>query len=228
MICKEFYKSIGLSKPKPLEKIDRIKFNRYVFKNIFQPRMKDCPIVELNKKDKSFIEDFAKRKVIAKSIESGTDNHNRIKREMTGACIEYGLLKFFNKEDKFDDSIVDKSYKRNHPDLLPLGIVCDVKGSSINNVPLVFKTCRLYTCGHESYFGKKYRCSNLIGITDYDKVWLLGVASPRVLEDYSDDNLIMMADNRTKTGFFGVNQLKDLPDEWLIFKDLCSMESLIL
>ncbi len=233
MICEPFYKTLGLSEPKPLERNDRVKFNRFVFQNYFVPRMELCKqkkfYLELDNKDLKFIKDFAERKQIAKAKEwRGVDNINRSKREMTGACIEYGLLKFFGKQDLFDDSIVDKSYKRNHPDLLPNGIMCDIKGSSINNVPLVFKNTRTYTCNVGNYVGKRYRCANLIGITDQKSVWFLGIASPKVLEDYVDDNLIMMAENTTKTGFFGVDKLEELPLNWDEFKTMCSKQSLVL
>lgn len=232
--CKEFYKTLGLMEPQLLtQRNDRVKFNRYVFQNYFIPRIEYCKtknfFVELDNKDLSFIENFVDKKVKAKTKEwKGVDDKNRSKREWTGACIEYAVLKFFGKENKFDDSIVDASYKRNHPDLLPLGILCDVKGASMNNVPLVFKSIRTYTCNVGNYRGKKYRCANILGITDYKYVWLLGIASPRILEDYVDDNLMMIAENTTKTGFYGVNQLEDLPLDWNDFKNLCSEKSLVL
>lgn len=233
MFCESFYNSIGLSEPKPLDKKDRVKFNRHVFKKYFEPKIQLCEskkqLIELSKSDLEFIENFSKKKAEAKSKEwKGFDNKNRSKREMTGACIEYALLKFFGKENEFDDSIVDKSSKRNHPDLLPLGVLCDVKGSSVNNVPLVFKNTRTYTCKVGNYKGKRYRCANVIGITDQKTVWILGIASPRVLEMYSDDNLVMISENTTKTGFYGVENLEDLPKDWSEFKKVCSEKSLIL
>lgn len=233
MVCEEFYNSIGLPAPSKLERNDRVKFNRFVFNNYFIPRMNDCKkkntFLQLSPEDLKFLRDFADKKVKAKTKEwRGFDDKNRSKREMTGACIEYGVLKLFGKENQFDDSIVDQSYKRNHPDLLPLGVLCDVKGSSYENVPLVFKQSRTYVCNFDKYKGKRYRCSNIIGITDHLSVWLLGIASPRVLEDYVDDNLIMIADNTTKTGFYGVNQLEDIPLNWSDFKEFCSKKSLVL
>jgi hypothetical protein len=186
-------------------------------------------LVELNKEDLSFLESFCEQKVKAKTKEwRGVDDKNRAKREMTGSCIEYGLLKLFGKQDKFDNSIVDASYKRNHPDLLPLGVLCDIKGSSMHNVPLVFKSSRTYVCNVGNYKGRRYRCSNVIGITDQKNVWILGIANPRMLESYVDDNLIMIAENTTKTGFYGVDKLKDIPLYWDDFKQMCSEESLIL
>lgn len=233
MVCKEFYTSIGLSKPEKLERNNRIKFNRFVFNNYFLPKMSECEnkgtLLKLTERDLKLITDFSERKVKEKTKEwCGVDDKNRIKREMTGACIEYAVLKLFGRESDFDDSVVDQSYKRNHPDLLPLGILCDVKGSSINNVPLVFKQSRTYVCNFEKYRGRRYRCSNIIGITDQKSIWLLGIASPRVLEEYVDDNLIMIAENTTKTGFYGVNYLEDVPLNWKDFKKLCSKNSLVL
>jgi hypothetical protein len=233
MVCEKFYKTLGLSKPKPLEKNDRVKFNRFVFTNYFIPRMDSCEsknmLIHLSSKDLKFLQNFSEKKSKAKSKEwGGFDNKNRAKREMTGACIEYGVLKLFGKENEFDDSIVDSSSKRNHPDLLPLGILCDIKGSSLNNVPLVFKSTRTYMCGFDKYKGRRYRCSNIIGITDHKQVWLLGIASPRVLEEYVDDNLIMFSENTSKTGFYGVDKLEDLPLDWDDFKQVCSQRSLIL
>lgn len=233
MIYHEFYKTFGIITPVSLSKTDRIKFNRYVFDNDFKPKMESCQnkkqYVELSSEDLEKINTFAALKVNAKTKEwRGVDDKNRIKRETTGACIEYGLLKLFKKEDQFDNSVVDKSYKKNHPDLLPLGVLCDIKGSSMNNVPLVFKENRTYTCNIGRYKGKKYRCSNVIGITDHKSVWILGIASPKILQECVDDNLIIMSENTTKTGFHGVRQLEDIPLEWEHFKQLCSEKSLIL
>jgi hypothetical protein len=233
MICIDFYKSIGLSEPTQLARSDRIKFNRYIYQNFFIPKMDECKtkntFIELSETDLKFIKNFADKKVMAKTKEwNGVDDKNRSKREMTGACIEYALLKLFGKEKEFDDSIVSSSVKRNHPDLLPLGVICDIKGSTIQNVPLVFKSNRTYVCNIGNYKGKRYRCSNVIGITDQKNVWLLGIASPKILEEYVDDNLIMIAENTTKTGFYGVNQLEDIPLNWDQFKKVCSEKSLVL
>jgi hypothetical protein len=56
----------------------------------------------------------------------------------------------------------------------------------------------------------------------------LGIASPKILEDYVDDNLVMFAENTSKTGFYGVNKLEDLPNNWQQFKRVCTEKSLIL
>ena len=231
MLTSTFYKSLGVEDGSPLTKHFRVKFNHFVFDNIFLPRMKVCEDnnhkLTLTKKDKDLIEAFAVAKSIAKEKEwKGFDNQSRSKREMTGAAIEYGLLKFYGKQSQFDDSIVEKSYKKNYPDLLPLGVICDIKGSSINNVPLVFKTTRSYICEIGKHKGKRYRCANVIGITDNDVVWLLGIASPKVLETCVDGNLMMIAENTTKTGFFGANELVSLPKTWKEFTKVCSELSL--
>jgi hypothetical protein len=226
-MIKDFYKSLNVKVGVPLQKHQRIDFNHAVFDFFFIPRMRYCEdygfVVELDKKDKEIIENFALAKAKAKEKEwKGFDNQKRIKRETTGASVEYALLKFYERERYFDDSIVEKSFRKNHPDLLPLGVICDIKGSSINNVPLVFRTVRSYVCESGKHRGKKYRCANVIGITDNNLVWLLGVASPSILESYVDDNLIMIAENTTKTGFYGVDKLVDLPKSWKKFQFLCS------
>ncbi len=233
MICESFYKTIGLDIPIPLGRSDRVKFNRFVFEKYFVPRMEYCKkngsFLELSIKDIKTVENYVTRKVESKKSEwDSKDNINRQKRVMTGACIEYGLYRFFNKENEFDDSIVDNPNKRNHPDLLPSGILCDIKGSSISNVPLVFKSTRFYTCKMGRYNGQKFRCANLIGITDKKSVWFLGIASPRILNEYSDENLVMMSTNSSKTGFYGVEHLEDLPFKWEDFKKTCAINSLIV
>jgi hypothetical protein len=68
----------------------------------------------------------------------------------------------------------------------------------------------------------------MIGITDQKSVWFLGVASPKILESFVDDNLVMIAENTSKTGFWGVNKLENLPSDWDVFKKLCSDKNLIL
>jgi len=231
-MIEDFYTSLSLKVGEPLPKHQRINYNHFVFDNLFVPRMKHCETVArvlvLSKKDKVIIEEFARAKAKAKEIERpGFDNQKRIKREMTGASVEYAVLKFYGKEKHFDDSIVEKSARKNHPDLLPLGVICDIKGSSINNVPLVFRTTRSYVCDVGQHKGKKYRCANVIGITDNESVWILGIASPKTLETCVDDNLIMIAQNTSKTGFYGVNELVDLPNTWKQFTETCSKMSLI-
>jgi len=227
MLYKEFYNSIGLQEYQPLTKNQRVKFNRFVFKNIFKPAIDNCKvIIELTELELAFIENFIKDKVVVKQQESnGFDNKHRLKRELTGACIEFALLKYFKKQTEFDDSIVKSSKKKNYPDLLPLGILCDVKGSIINNVPLVFKDKRSYTYQDGKNKGKQYKCCNLIGITNHKTVWILGIATPEILKEYVDDNLIMFSENTSKTGFYGVNQLIQLPKKWNDFKKICKLNN---
>ena len=229
-MIQEFYKSVNIPVGDPMERNLRVKFNRFIFDKCFRLQMEKCEklgrVVVLTEKDKKVIEDFAAKKAVAKAKEwKGFDNKMRSKREMTGASIEYGLLKFYGREDKFDDSIVDKSSKKNYPDLVPLGVLADVKGSSINNVPLVFKKNRPYMVPKGQHKGKEFKCVNVIGITDHEKVWLLGIAPQDILEKYSDTNLIMIAENTTKTGFYGALELIDLPDKWSEFKKLCLEKS---
>ena len=215
MTVSDFYTSINKKQGEPLSSLYRRQYNNFVFENLFLPRMSVSPKLELNKKDKDLILKFATEKAKAKEKEwRGVDDQKRIKREMTGAAVEYGLLKYYGDEQFFDNSIVEHSSFKNHPDLLPHSVLCDIKGASINNVPLVFKKTRSYECKTEPYIGKRYHCPNIIGITDNDTVWLLGIASVDVLKYCVDDNLMMIAENDTKTGFYGALELVDLPKEW--------------
>jgi len=229
-MIEEFYTSLNLAVGDQMDRNQRVKFNRFIFEKCFRPQMEKCEksgrVIILTDKDKKLIEDFSVAKAVAKAKEwKGFDNKMRAKREMTGASIEYGVLKFYGKQSQFDDSIVDKSSKKNHPDLVPLGVFADIKGSSINNVPLVFKKSRPYVVPKGQHKGKEFKCVNVIGITNNEKVWLLGIASQEVLEKYSDINLIMIAENTTKTGFYGALKLIELPDKWSDFKKLCLEKS---
>jgi len=218
---KEFYEYIQKTPGEKLSKTNRIIFNNFVTEQLIQPKLIKSNQVLLTQSDWKKIEEFAKNKAKAKDIEwNGIDANRRIKREMTGATIEYALLKKYKREWQFDDSIVKKSSLKNHPDLLPVGVCCDIKGSSVNNVPLIFKESRYYICGVGNHVGKRYKCPNVIGVTDTKNVWLLGIASPEVLQTYCDENLIMIAENTTKTGFFGFDKLIELPNGWESFKEL--------
>jgi len=226
MTISDFYKSIGVKVGDKMELNDRYKFVKFAFDNFFKPRMQYAEAngykVELSPKDKKIIEDFITKKVKAKTIEWGnTDDKKRVKREMTGASIEFGLLKFYGQQAFMDISIVKNSRDKSDPDLLNLGIACDIKGSSFDSVPMVFKSSRPYTCKIDRFKGKQYKCSNIIGTTDCNSVWLLGIATPDILSKYSDTNLIKIADAPTKTGFYGAMELLDLPKEWSVFRKLC-------
>lgn len=219
MTTLDFYKENKIEIGTSMSSTKRRLFNNFVYENIFIPKMLYAESkglkLSLSQTDRELIENFAKLKSVAKEKEwRGVDDKKRIKREMTGAAIEYGLLKYYNKQHLFDDSIVDKSSMKNHPDLLPIGALLDIKGASTNNTPLVFKESRSYICKSGIHAGKRYHCPNLIGITDNESVWLLGIASPDVLSTYVDDNLMMIAENSTKTGFYGANELIDIPSDW--------------
>jgi hypothetical protein len=226
MTIPEFYKTVGVKVGEKMELNDRYKFVKFAFETFFKPRMiyseKHGWKVDLSDTDKEIIEDFTTKKVKAKTIEwAGTDDKKRVKREMTGASIEFGLLKFYGHQEFMDVSIVKNSRDKSDPDLLNLGIVCDIKGSSFNSVPMVFKSSRPYICKIDRFKGKQYKCSNIIGVTDCSSVWLLGVATPTILSKYSDTNLIKIADAPTKTGFYGAMELLDLPKDWGVFRKLC-------
>ena len=222
MLIKDFYKSQNLKEGESMSSYKRRLYNTFVIDNFFKPRLETCQKIVLTKDDKEKINTFVIKKAAAKTKEfNGFDDKNRIKRETTGASIEYGLLKYYNKHEYFDDSIVEKSSIKNNPDLMPFGILCDVKGSSTDNVPMVFKKQRSYIIPFGMHKGKHYYCPNIIGMTDNDTIWILGIADVDGLHQDVDDNLIVNSTNDTKTGFYGVTNLIDLPPTWDNLNRLC-------
>lgn len=211
----EFYKRYGLNVGDPLDETQRRGFNRYVFGKMFCPRMDLAErmgwVVSLAEKEKSRLEKFCKNKSAAKHRESrGFDDNNRWKRELSGACVEFAAMKFYGIEHIFDYSITERSYEKDHPDFLPY-VVCGVKGSHVDQVPLVKKETKPYKCELPPFSGRLFRCADIIGVTDHDVVWLLGIASPEVLSRCVDDNLFITNSNSAKTGFYGALELVDIP-----------------
>lgn len=216
--CEPYYKSLGIE-PSRLSQNERVHMNRWITKVCFDPHMKTCPQVSLNESDMSVIHKFVNSKAKAKNKEFiSRFNKSRMKRETNGAVCEYAALKFYGKEKSFDTSIVSDSRQREYPDFLPLGVCCDTKGSELGMVPLVFKEERKYK-DEEG----EYDCPVIIAICNGYRVWLLGIASPDVLKNYVDDNLVVMdnEDIPSKSGFFGVPKLIPLPTEWEKFKEVC-------
>ena len=197
---------------------ERRLFNESVYENEFKPRLKLSEknkwVMVLDSKELTRLRKFCEKKVKAKNQEShGYDDENRIKREMTGACVEFAARKFYGISEDFDDSITFNSFEKDFPDFLPYAF-CGVKGSYIGQVPLVKKIHKSYICQlTDSVFkGVKFRCADIMGITDHKTVWLLGIASPEILNTYVDDNLFITDSNGSKTGFYGASKLIDIPD----------------
>lgn len=220
---KEFYEYIGKPIDSPLGSTNRNNYNAFVSEELIEPHLKLCKQLELSPKELEQIKTFALLKSKAKGEEwAGLDDYARIKRELTGATIEFALLKKYGRELYFDNSIVARSSTKNYPDLLPLGVYCDVKGASFRNVPMVFIEDRTYT----DKDGTKYKCPNVIGITNNTEIWLLGIASPEILRTYVDRNLIKddsaFSEAVKKTGFYGFDKLIKMPDNWDAFVKICN------
>ena len=215
-MIEEFYNRHKISIGTSMEDYRRRQYNRFVLEKEFEPRIQLSKqrgwVVGFTPKEFQRIENFAKKKSKAKSWESkDKDDNNRIKREMTGACVEFAARKFYGISDDFDDSITLRSADKDFPDLFPYA-VCGIKGSTIGNTPLVKKVTKPYTCKLEGFCNnKKFRCADIIGLTDQKQVWLLGIASPDVLGKYIDDNLFLTDSNKDKTGFHGASMLVDMP-----------------
>lgn len=213
-----FYDYIGKPIGTVLGRTNRDLFNHYLSENQILPKMEKSEKIQLSINDICFIKKFAIAKMSAKEAEfNGRDDDYRLKREMTGATIEYTLLKKYGKESYFDNSIVAQSKLKNYPDLMIVDIMCDVKGSDPKNSPLIFNKERCYSVN-----GNQYYVPNVIGVTDNSSVWLLGIATPEVLHNNSDVNLVKIAEPFQKTGFYGFDKLIDLPNKFADFSNLCN------
>lgn len=205
----------------------RFDFIQTIFEKLFIPKIEQSKkiglVVDLYEKEIEFIENFVSKKVMTKEKEwQGCDMLNSFKRNMTGAIIEFALLKFYNKQEKFDCSITSKSHEKYYPDLMDIGILTDIKGCSWNSVPLVMKKQKSYLMKNGNYSGIRYKCSNIICVRENNNVIILGIASPKILSEYTDENLVGNCSNPNKTGFWGVNELLDIPNEWNNLIDICN------
>jgi hypothetical protein len=205
--------------------------NKEAFKQ-FEARMKVCPRIELSEKDAVFLWDFSLRKAQRKSGEYGdTDGRQMATRNMCGVSGEFASLLYYGQEEYFDDSI-GSSWSYDQPDwwnspphkkhLSDPCIPLEVKSSHRGNVPLVKKKEKSFKCDVTGCKGKRYFCPNLICVVENKTVWLLGLASPAVLAEYIDDELIINAKNWEKTGFYGVDHLIDIPPTWDELRAVCA------
>lgn len=213
-MTEKFYELINQPVGSTLSEPDRKKFNDWVFKEMFFPNMEKSEKsgfkINISKSELDFLKGFSSEKTVKNDLEFGKiDDKKRSSRNLTGAVVEFAFLKKFGKQDLFDDQVVSESRKKCHPDLVEnLNVFCDIKGSQLGNVPIVFTKDRSYV------FNKKYKyhCPNIIGVTNYEYVWLLGIATPEILHKYCDLNLLKIANPYKKSGFYGVNYLHPIMD----------------
>ena len=218
----DIYREAGFKKGKHLdESHDRSRLISIVCNKVVRPRIEKSKkknwLIELTSQETEYLSDFADRKVRAKDKENGSrDSYNRQTRELTGAKAEYASLKYYGVEEFFDDSITNQSFTKNHPDFKDAGVVLGTKSSTPGLVPMVYKSTRAYI-----HNGFRYKCCDMITVVENNTIYLLGIATPSIMEIYADSNLIRFADAPTKAGFWGMEHLIDLPKSLDELKTLC-------
>ena len=227
----ELYKFAGLRIGSKLYDIrDRYRLTDVVRERVLAPcikkTIKDERFVVLSFDELAYLIDFARRKTKAKFKEwAEKDAHNRITRDLTGAKGEYGSLKYYDREQYFNDKITENSSETNYPDWMEAGVPLGTKTSLKIHMPMVFKSKRTYNFRGNPE--QKYKCCDIICIVDGTMiesplVYLLGLATPAILEEYVDDNLILQADVPSKTGFWGMEHLLPLPKTFEELQAVCS------
>lgn len=199
--------------------------NTDAFGTYFEPRMLTCPRVTVSPQQYKFVEDFVARLWARKIKEYPWDAKNIIERNIIGRLCEYAFLSAYRQEAYFDDSIGQSTsyttpdlwhsppHKKKLPDPL---IPTDVKGSRFGNTPLIEKQLKSVVID-----GVRYLCPDVICVSDYKSVWILGIASPTVLKTCSSVDLIKNANNSRKTAFYGADKLVPVPKTWDELREVC-------
>ena len=119
------------------------------------------------------------------------DGRKEPKRWKTGRMGECALEILFKR--KFADWQIGKSEDFSYADLKDLGVNIGIKTVDYGSFPLVHKHSRR---------------AEIICVTYGNKVYVLGLATPDVLNTYSDPKYVHNPDARDrKTGFYGFDKL---------------------
>ncbi len=200
--------------------------NEDAFIKYFGPRMRTSVKVEVPMEKMEGLREFVARKWQRKIKEYPQDARQIVDRNIIGILGEYAVLQHYGKTEYLDTTVGD-SWEYQDPDLwkspkdkvrLPdPKIPVDIKTCRIGNVPLIKR-------GHITVTldGVRCQCPNIICVSDFKNVWILGVASPSILRTYVDDALIKSANNPDKTAFFGADYLEPLPKTWDELRDVCN------
>lgn len=220
-VLDSLYKQLGHSSDDILSENEKRKLSKLIFQKYVDPKLKEAESsgwkITLSDKDLEYINETSEIRL--KKYKSGTDNKNLSKRWNTGLCVEYALFKKYKKLQYFDRENVKNKNKKYIPDLaIKSKIISEIKGSFLNNFPLVTKKTQCYKLPNNKFV----RCSNIIGVTDHKNVWILGIASPEMLRTYIDDNLILMSINSNKTAYYGISNLLSMPRTWMELKKICN------
>ena len=161
----------------------------------FEKQFTKChPVcIKLSQGDRNRIENWVNKIIKEKMKEKvhqydGSKEHKRWK---TGRMGEVALEILFKK--KFTDWTIGESENYAYADLKDLGVDVGVKTVDYGSFPLVHKHSRR---------------PEIICVTYGDKVYILGLATPDVLNTYSDPKYVKTASALDrKTGFYGFEHL---------------------
>jgi len=151
------------------------------------------------------------------------DNKNLPKRSRTGHVTEWGNLDLFGMSNYFDYSLGD-SVDYTKPDLSTCFIPKEHQISGeVKGAQVFFDDNRKIVTGLVHLVPKEPKCPIIFGLTDnhFDRVCMIGVASPEVICKYATDDLIGNAENPVKTGFYGYDHLHPIPKTWEELGELC-------
>lgn len=150
-----------------------------------------CVLIPYEKREE--IDDFVKKVIRVKSHEKvhQHDGRKEEKRWKTGRMGECALEILFKR--KFTDWQIGKSEDFSYADLKDLGVDIGIKTVDYGSFPLVHKHSKR---------------AEIICVTYGNKVYVLGLAMPDILNKYSDSKYVHNPDARDrKTGFYGFDKL---------------------
>lgn len=161
----------------------------------FEKQFRKCnPVcIQLSPGERNRIDNWVKKiiKEKMKELVHKNDGSREQKRWKTGRMGEVALEILFKK--KFTDWTIGESEHYAYADLKDLGVDVGVKTVDYGSFPLVHKHSRR---------------SEIICVTYGDKVYVLGLATPDVLNTYSDQKYVKTASAKDrKTGFYGFDKL---------------------
>ena len=153
----------------------------------------DSVCIYVPRKIRDKINDFVEHVLVAKSRETvhQIDGHKERKRWRTGRMGECALELLFKR--KFADWQIGNSERFSYADLKDLGVDIGIKTVDYGSFPLVHKHSRR---------------AEIICVKKGNEVYILGLATPDILNTYSDVKYVHNPDARDrKTGFYGFDKL---------------------
>lgn len=182
-----------------LEKRDKVTIMAERFDKEIPLALSRAKVVTVDSESISKIFRFVDDLIIAKQEEAQhqLDGRKEFKRFSTGLLGERAVEMLIKKE--IIDWTIGESSIYAVPDIPNYNI--GVKAAEYGKYPII---------------AKNNKSAQIICVTDpkeYGKVYVLGLATPEVLNEYQDDDLILdenLRKKRTKTGFYGFDHLKPI------------------